>query len=289
MAVFLHVLTNRKERRFFLQDVLRYFLPLLVIFISLDFYTRGELYLHLVPYTFAPFNGEQFKRLSFVLLHQIPFLTLASFLLFPFVFRSTESKKTVILYYFIFSVSSLVSLARLGANENYFLEPILSMILFTFVAVDSLQSSGHGIVMRTGIFLLSCQLIWNVLGLLEGETLYSKKQDIYAIQHSAERQKLDLLVKMTRGDILSEELSVLVKNHKRVFMDPFVFISFAQRGLWSPGILINDCKNQKFALIISGGRLEQIPGISSCLEQKYVWSDRIDNFDIYRPKTVLKH
>jgi hypothetical protein len=101
---------------------------------------------------------------------------------------------------------------------------------------------------------------------------------------AVEYVSLDEEVRTTAGPILSENLSVLVLNHKPVLVEPFGLQNISGRGYWSAERVVADCRRGWFELIVYEYRLREIPGMAACVDERYVLTRPLGPYDIYRPR-----
>jgi hypothetical protein len=94
-------------------------------------------------------------------------------------------------------------------------------------------------------------------------------------------------VRGTEGPILSENLSVLVVNRRRVWVEPWGLMLLGRQRVWDPGVLAGDCRRQMFALVVTEWRLREIAGLSDCFDEAYEpWQD-LGPYQLLRPKPRL--
>ena len=88
----------------------------------------------------------------------------------------------------------------------------------------------------------------------------------------------------TSGPILSENLSVLVRQGKPVLVEPFGMLLLSRKGLWRPDRLVADCEAGRFDLIVYENRLRDIPGMDACLDRRYEPTATLGPYDLFRPR-----
>jgi hypothetical protein len=103
-------------------------------------------------------------------------------------------------------------------------------------------------------------------------------------QQATEYRALDEAVAATAGPILSENLSVLVREGKPVLVEPFGMVLLSRRGLWRPDRLVADCEAGRFALVVYEDRLRDIPGIDACLDRRYESAAHLGPYELFRPR-----
>jgi hypothetical protein len=182
--------------------------------------------------------------------------------------------------YWLLSLAGLATIAKEGAAQNYFIEPYVATLLLAGIALGA-QAQARTAAWRlwpAGLFLAAAVVI------LAGRGLNRLPQAIRAPERARAFIALDEAVQATDGPILSENLSVLVVNDRRAYVDPWAVMLLAKKGLWDPGTLVGDCRLGLFDLVVTEWRLRQIPGVSECLDEAYEpWRD-IPPYQLLRPK-----
>jgi hypothetical protein len=288
-AVFLYALFVKRERRYLLFYLAAYFIPVFALLVVGNIFTKGEFLRHLFSYNVVPFFWEY----MIVWYRQFLLLT-APILLFiwlgiMFAWREIWRRHAVFLFYFLLTVLSLVTSAKSGANYNYLIEPYIVTLLFLAVAARALR---HHLVLSTKwteiSLVLALVLFFQTAGMtylssgyafLTPPTLSSYRFRIDA--------KINALVQQTPGDILSENMSVLVANRREVFYEPFQFFYLAWRQLWRSDKLLTDCRARRFKLIITDWRISYLPGMTDCMMRYYKLISMQGSWLVLEPRSDL--
>ncbi len=264
-AVGLALLTARDRRLG--RALLAYALPLLALFGLLVAATRGQAYRHLVPYTAAA--GYEPGRmgasyLQFALV-AAPLLVLivAALALVPRAFASGTGR--ILLAYFVLNLLALATIAKAGAAQNYFLEPWAATLLLAGFAWSRLVERWPKAAEARLAFLLAAGTVAS----LAFPSLHRLPQALRRPANAEEFLEATRLVRETQGDVLSENLSLLVVNGRRVLVEPFGVLLLARQGLLPTDRLTRDCEAGRFPLVIAEHRMWQIPGFGECLEGRY--------------------
>jgi len=182
--------------------------------------------------------------------------------------------------FWVLSLAGLCTIAKEGAAQNYFIEPYLATLLLAAIALGALGDAGDvGPRAWPNAVLVAAAVV-----LLASRHLNHLPQAIRAPERAHAFVALDEAVKATEGPILSENLSVLVTNRRRVWVEPWGVMLLGKKGLWDPRVLIGDCRREMFALVVTETRLREIPGLSECLDETYEpWKD-LGPYQLFRPR-----
>jgi hypothetical protein len=277
-----YLLIEPSERRRFPRALLAFALPVAAVMLALAAATRGQAWLHLVPYAAAAEYDLQHMARSYraFLVHASPLLlvVLAGLLLRPQ--RLRRGANLVFVLYGVFGLASLAGIAKAGAAQNYFIEPYVTLLLLAAVSLGVLVEGSAALGRLWPIYVLFAAA---ALAFVD-RGANRLPQAIRSPERARDFIALDGAVKATTGPILSENMSVLVTNRKRVWVEPFGLVLLAQRGLWDPARLVGDCRRQMFALVVTETRLREIPGFSECLAEHYqAWQD-LGPYQLFRPR-----
>jgi hypothetical protein len=257
-------------------------LPTGAVLLAMTVATRGQAWLHLVPYAAAAGYDLAHMARSYgvflVLSGPLVLVALAGLARRPgALLRGPNLALTL---FWALSLAALSTIAKEGAGQNYFVEPFLATLLLAAVALDALARAGD--VPRRA---------WPVVALVAvaaaGFVDYESKhlhQAIRAPERARAFVELDRMVKATEGPILSENLSVVVTNGKRAWVEPWSMMLLAKKGLWRPDVLVGDCRRGMFDLVVTETRLREIPGISECLDEAYQPAADLGPYQAFVPR-----
>jgi hypothetical protein len=264
-AVALELVLARDRR--FLKALLAYALPLAAAFGLLVLATHGAAYRHLVPYTAAAEYepgrmGESYLQFA-VIAAPLLLLVAAALVVAPKAFCAGPGRMLVA--YFALNLLALATIAKAGAAQNYFLEPWAATLLLAAFAWRALLERVPRVEPWRWAFLLAAAAVAS----LAFPSLHRLPHALRRPANAEEFVELTRLVRETPGDVLSENLSLLVVNGRRVLVEPFGVLLIARRGLFRTDRLAHDCEAGRFPLVIVEHRMWQIPGLGECLEERY--------------------
>ncbi len=262
--------------------LLAYAAPLLALFGLLALATKGAAYRHLVPYTAAadyePVRMAESYLHFAVIAGPLLLLIVAALVVAPGAFARGPGR--VLLLYFLLSLAGLATIAKAGAAQNYFLEPWLSTLLLAGFSLAVLGEP-HPALRRLDLAFL---LLAAATAGYAYPSLARLPQALRRPENAREFVTLTRLVQETRGDVLSENLSLLVLNRRPVLLEPFGILLIAKHGLFRTDRLVNDCEAGRFPLVISEHRMWEIPGFGECLERRYLPQADLGPYQALRPR-----
>ncbi len=279
-AVLAHLLLQ--DRRAFRRALLSFALPLLALFGALVLTTGGEAWRHLVTYTAAaeyewPRMLESYEE--FLLVTWPAQALIVAALVFATRGVLAGSGRVFVLYWLL-NLVGLVTIAKAGAAQNYFIEPWLATLLLAGVALRALSvrfpDSGS----------LSC--MWVLAVVLVASLVRAEAKRLPQAIRSPDRARdfiaLTQAIRETDGPILSENLSILVVNRRPVLVEPFGLLQLSRRGYVQPDRVVRDCERGFFSLVVTEHRLGEVAGLGQCLDRRYyAWKD-LGPYQVLRPR-----
>jgi hypothetical protein len=171
------------------------------------------------------------------------------------------------LWYFGFALLSSLTAGKIGAYVNYMLEPEAAAALMAGVGYQRLVGS-----LRSPSWTPAWVGVWLLLVGPSAGILAQPHRAIYgpypfypeAIVQTNE--DIAPLVRETRGDILSEDVGMLVTAGREVWLDPHKMSSMSRDGTWDQRVLVRDIRRRRFTLILTTWN----PGV-----------DRLDRWGLY--------
>jgi hypothetical protein len=257
------------------------FLPLLALFGGLCLLTGGEAYNHLVPYTAAAvYEWERMGRATrdfYTLIAPLVALIVpASLALGSPVLRGSTA---VYLVYWVLNLGALVTISKAGAAQNYFIEPYLATLLLAALLLGQAARTSRSAARAWPAYALVVGLAVTVTGMDRGRSRLPP-------QEPKEYAELYALVRATDGPVLSEDLSALVLNRKPVLVEPFGVHLISSRGLMKTDRILADCRQGRFALVVTDYRLRDIAGMDGCFAERYETWSRLGPYALLRPREV---
>lgn len=279
-AVLLDLLLARDRR--FTRALVAYALPVTALFGLLIVATDGAAWRHLVPYTAAAQYEPGRMAESYLQLAVVagPLLAtiVASSVLVPQAYGAGAGR--VLLLYLGLNLAAFATIAKAGAAQNYFLEPWAATLLTSGHAFRALRARFPPLAAWRGVFLLAAALAATYTYPAAHRLPHALRRP----QNAEEFVKLGALLRTTPGDVLSENLSLLVLNRRPVLLEPFGVLLIARQGLLRTDRLSADCEAGRFPLVIVEHRMWQIPGLGECLEWRYDLAAELGPYQVLRPK-----
>jgi hypothetical protein len=277
-AVLLSIAVAGAPRRFAIA-LAGFVLPLAALIGLLVFATHGEAYRHLVTYTAAAgFDWSQLGH-GYGSLARIawPGLLVVVLALARQPGGLVRGPAAPIFLYWLLTLVGLVTIAKEGAVQNYYVEPWIATVLALAAALP-LLADRFDVLPRLAFLLLAAGVAHytdNWGHLLPRAITYPEKD--------AGFRRLWEVVRETDGPILSENLAVLVLNRKPVLVEPFGFLTLTRAGLLRTRPVVRDFENGVFAVVVVEGLLESVPSLRECLEGHYRVAEELPPYRLLRP------
>lgn len=216
----------------------------LLLFSIINFFTAGQFYLHTILYNANYYNIYQTISFFVKLLWTHGVVITLSFWFIASSFYNKEPPQIMLfcIYFVLSFLISVITIGKVGASINYFVEPIAaSCILFGLAFKKFLHlSEANGETIRKFLYIA---LIAQLISFAHMPFMYPSLKDFdNEKQVSAEVQK--------HIKILSEDGGILVINGKEVYFQPFEFTQLALQGIWDQRKIIDEISNKNFDLII---------------------------------------
>ena len=278
VAIFLF-LTNKKRAFIFVVFMVFFYT---IILLLINYFTHGEFYKHNFLYNLNIFIFKQAMKHYIWALQNHAILVLFSLV---YIFYSFANKKfSVLVIYFIISCIITISVGKIGANMNYFFEMIALACILTGFCLEKLKNDIDEKIynyLSTGAILIQLILFLHMPYLTEPTATKLTWEN---------SKKLSEIVVNTKGEIISEDAGLLVKNGKTVLFQPFEFTQLANQKIWNQTRFINDIKNKRFTLIILSFDLncqvdeERLtPEMAEAIKENYSANQKIDEYFLYQP------
>lgn len=238
-SLMLYLLLVRRFRLFFLSAVIMG-AAILAIYTLLNFLTHGQYYFH-TTYEISKrlFFPELFLRYWTVAFQESWLLVLASVL---FLAYCLIKKKHLLpgLYLFI-SACLTISLGKQGSDSNYLLEWCVVSVL----ALAQGASAQNRWLRTTALILCLAQLsIW-VVARPPFQKMASQFQENMNFYEALTAQ-----IRKVPGEILSEDMGILVASGKEIQYEPFPMGQMSYSGVWDQSRIINKLNRKDFDLAI---------------------------------------
>jgi len=197
----------------------------------------GEMFLtHILKYTVGTYGPGNFSRLAAYGL--TPYFILV-ILAGVFAFRMIREKKSDLLLFYLFVTSlGLFASLRLGSDVKYFLEFYVALFMFVVASIHRSEKKLKAafIIQLVLLCLFTTYMLqWN------SKRVYEK--DLAA-------RELVPVLKKIRGNIISEDSSLVVMSGKGIFMESFPMSELAKRGLWDQAPFLESLRNGEVSAVV---------------------------------------
>jgi hypothetical protein len=279
-AAVLGLLLDAAGRRHAGRVLLEIALPLALAFGLLAALTGGLAWRHLVPFTAAAdFEWDRMRRAYRDFLALIgPFLAFILPAMAALGRSAREGPAAGYLAYWTLNLLALVTIAKAGAAQNYFIEPYVATLALS-AALLGQAARQSALLARAGpAFLLVAAGVATFADMERGRARLPP-------QEPAELLELYQAVRTAPGPVLSEDLSALVLAGKPVLVEPFGVALISRHGLFDPRRIEADCRAGRFALVVSDYRLREIAGLGACFDERYGLWKRLSSYVLLRPRS----
>ena len=274
---------------------------------ALEVATRGQFLRHTFTYNQNPFSARQAaEMIGANVLSILPVLPIGlaaiAFAVSPAlrserawrdVLRHSRWRRTTVGCGLLLGISFLISLSvgKVGANMNYFLEWNLACCVLAGLAIGMLlasRSARRGVML--GILAAALTGIYVVprLGTMVNKafTLTAGARQM-AQQTRADFEQLLRTVESIPGPIVSYEMTVLVKAHRDIPIEPGIMFTLARTGGWDERPFVERLDRGEYAAVILPSTAESDGLLTEAIERaitsRYRETDRIGVYHIYRP------
>lgn len=206
--------------------------------------------------------------------------------------RGESLLRTEIVFAVYLSVSALasVSILKVGANQNYLLEPLFACCVLTgLVLYNSLSFKKQGAVgwmpARLAVVAAVLFLATTTTGLAVDPT--GPVEFIKARQSA--HDALLAQIRQIPGDVYSEEMTLLLQADKQVPAEPASVTFLAKLHLWDEHPLVERFRTQFFSALAVNTSLDDeehfSPAVRAEIKSRYELREVIGPYLLYRPKT----
>ena len=148
---------------------------------------------------------------------------------------------------------SLISTAKYGSSSAYYMQWEAALAVFGGVAVARLLALAErwwadgrkGAAIACGSLPLLAMIAVAAL---------TSRANIHQMRHFQEDgDRLSVLIAPIHGPIISEEMVLLLRQHRPVLWEPAIFRELAYAGRWNEQILVDKIRRHEIAAIITEG------------------------------------
>ncbi len=162
--------------------------------------------------------------------------------------RAVKRQPCFLDVYFVFAVLSTVSLGKTGSDDNYFIELTVAAVLAagSFFSEDS---KGKQVWMKA---LAGALLALQVFGYGKDGLLSGKFASMRGELETLKKQQDEIsgLMRLAGGEILCENMGLLVANGRPITYQPFEFTQLADQGYWDASPILSKLKRRNFSMVL---------------------------------------
>jgi hypothetical protein len=283
-------------RRVLVRFVLLLLLSLLPALAAAQFLTDGWFAWHVVVGNAIPLDFEYFAAMAgqYASYNALPVCLAAALYGLP----GLPGERLWRAYLPLTGVVTLVSIGKLGASSNYWLEltaatAICLALLVRRVATASQPTPFASAGLAAGV--LAALLIG--LPAYQATALQGLRTRLVGASPT-ERGQLDLAGRIAQepGDILTDDPGLSLLAGKPVQFEFIVFNLLARHGLWDERPILDAVAQRRFSLVVLTGPIDGPPkreiesrwtdSIAQAIQQAYVFDSQQEGYWLYRPYLV---
>ncbi len=212
-----------------------------------------------------------------------PLFVLIIFEFFHFI-RSQQWSRLAVAYLMGGILSSL-TVGKIGAHINYFLEFIAGMSVLTGFALSRWRKEIPALLHSLLLLTLAFQIYWSY----DSSRIFTSQVSIRRA-FEPELRQLEEVIRSTPGSVLADEMmAALVVCDKDVLIQPYEFARLSVRGKWDQSPVVEDIKARKFALVLITNISESMiaerwtPDMMAAIMQNYEPMANLAETTVYRP------
>lgn len=153
-----------------------------------------------------------------------------------------DGRSRILAVYLVLVYAEIAMAGRIGSDENYFLEPLLGAYL-AVTGLAARASGAYGAVLWTGLALASALLV------PYHQTARTSTLEV-AARMERDLEPVRAFVSTVPGEVVSEEMGLLIAAGRRVPYQFFEATQLADRGLFDDGPFLERIRRQEFPLIL---------------------------------------
>ncbi|MFH1515989.1 MAG: hypothetical protein ABIG42_11085 [bacterium] len=166
---------------------------------------------------------------------------------------SNSKHKILLLSYLILLMLGLGTYGAEGSDSNYFLEllfvlPIAGLIWFPGFLTETKSETNIAAGFRFDWLALILIALFCLSGRLNHAADFGEARRLSQLVESG--QQIDSFVSSCPGEVISEDLTFLAKNNKKMLFQPYIMSLLSRKGKWDQTTFVNDLSEKRFKLII---------------------------------------
>ena len=158
-----------------------------------------------------------------------------------------DKKLSLFSIYLVLCVFWLFSLGKVGADSNYFLEILTVITILVCLLFEKVQNQASPANLRlVASLVLAAHLVFSLISIF----LYYGQTRRTIIQSHAALDKITKVIRSVRGDVLAENMGLLIAAGKPIVYEPFEFTQLARAGVWDEKKITDRIDRRDFPFIV---------------------------------------
>ena len=182
----------------------------------------------------------------------------------------------VALLYILISFAFLPLIAKSGASDNYLIEWVSIMAIWTGLAIGKITKSIFRPTAKNSfdpaLVIVPCSLIFQMTLMPHHKYAPPSLDSEYAKQYA----QLVNLIRRADGPVISEDMVAVLRAGKSVQWEPAIFAELSSTGKWDEGIIIRQISAHQISFFVTNDFSDQ-------LVRKRYTSNVINAIRIYYP------
>lgn len=188
---------------------------------------------------------------------------------------------------------SLVTTAKYGSSASYYMQWLAGFAIFGGFAFAWLLKASSEALDRRQWWRAAA---WGVVPLALALQLRTYADSVHMLDLEARRNAFPQLVALlepVQGDILSSEMSLLMRMGRDVVWEPAIFAELAHKGVWDEQLVIDRIRDGRVGAVLSAGERgykwfdEQYnPRVAAAIEAALPRKERIGVWVVHLPAAV---
>jgi hypothetical protein len=256
--------------------------------------TDGWLLWHTLVANANPIDFQYFASMlgAFVQFNGLP--VVAATALFALPERPGERLWRV--YFVVSALEALVTIGKLGASSNYWLELTVAMNALIGILAVRLSEPGESRSPFTPTGLASLVLAALLMGVPAYQSTVSQAVDLLVARsngRSTPQVDVARVVAVEPGAVLTDDPSLAVLAGKRVEFEFVIFTILAAQGVWDETPILDAIRARRFSLVVLAESLDDPPGplisarltdnVRAALRAAYTPAGQQGGYWLYRP------
>lgn len=199
-----------------------------------------------------------------------------------------EGRSRLLAVYLLLVCAEILMVGRIGSDENYFLEPVfgayLAVAWFVASATGQLRAAVLWPILTAALTLLVPYHLTKRAATLESTVLMQRNLE-----------PVRAFLSTLPGEVVSEEMGLLIASGRRVPYQFFEATQLADRGLFDDGPFIERIRRQEFTLILASTNLLRIsrsqrfrPGFIAAVRSSYTLRSGAEGLLWFVPKRSVQ-